>query len=69
VFNACQTQWRVGFGGAYGLIYGEARIAARELGIDWLDVKPLVQALEYERLAFDSEKDEEANKDSKKKTR
>lgn len=66
VFNECRTQWRVGMGGAYGMIYEEARISARELGIDWLDVKRLVQLLEAERLAFDSEKDDLEEKKRKK---
>jgi hypothetical protein len=67
VFNDCRTQWRVGFGGAYGLIYEEARESAREFHVDWLEVKPLVQALEGERLAFDSEKDAEEDAQRKQK--
>jgi hypothetical protein len=67
VFNECRTQWRVGFGGVYGLIYEEARTAARELDLDWLDVKPLVQSLENARLDFDSDKDAEAEAQAKQK--
>lgn len=54
---ACETQWRAGFGGAYGLDYNAAFTVAGLLGLTIdADLFRGLRALEHEQLKIWNEK-------------
>jgi hypothetical protein len=69
LFNACYTQWRVGFGGQTGLDYPACRLVAESDGYDWDDLFPLLRALEGERLTVLNEERKRNEEDEKRKAK
>jgi hypothetical protein len=61
LFEACATQWRVGFSGPTGLDYAGAAVVAQAMGLDFVSLFPFVQVLEVDQLlawAEDRKRDE-----------
>jgi hypothetical protein len=63
LWSACQSQWRVGFGGPTGLDYVAVQLVANALGIEW-DAQLLkhLQALEGATLKFFADQQKAAEK-------
>ena len=61
IFNYCQTQWRMGFGGPVGLDYTALFRVAEMLGLE-VDARclELIQVLEMDSLARAYEPDAKA---------
>ncbi len=67
LLRVCDTQWRVGFGGAYGLDYAPIFFVAQSMGIiTGLDFVRKIKSWEHEVLGLMAAKDKDNARCSEK---